>query len=32
MKISKETWGKILKVRGTVIAAIAGALGLNAMN
>lgn len=32
MKISKETWTKVLKVLGTLIAAIAGALGVNAMN
>lgn len=31
MKISKETWKTILKVVGTIIATIAGALGVNAM-
>ncbi|MDE5701985.1 smalltalk protein [uncultured Bacteroides sp.] len=31
MKISKENWKTILKVIGTVIAAIASALGVQAM-
>lgn len=32
MKVSKETWKTILKIIGTVVAAIASALGVNAMN
>ncbi|MDE6348640.1 MAG: smalltalk protein [Bacteroides sp.] len=32
MKISKETWKAILKVVGAAIAAIASALGVQAMN
>ena len=30
MAISKQTWGKILQVIGAIIAAVAGAFGLNA--
>lgn len=31
MKVSKETWKTILKVVGTIIATIAGALGVKGM-
>lgn len=32
MKVSKETWKTILKIIGTVVAAIASTLGIQAMN